>query len=211
MPRPYVQDARAAAAAAKRRDVLDAAISMLATEPLPRVTLDAVAKRAGAARSTVYVMFGSRAGMLEALAAHLLERIEFDRLVAAVGDPDPRRALELALAESVRLYARERDVARALWSWADLDPDASGAFAVLDGGREAGITHLVGRLADAGMLRPDVSRSEAADLLFLLTSFDTFDQLHTGRNLDVAAVEARLRTVVERTLLSPAPRRAGRR
>src|SRR4051794_31290499 len=63
MARSYVQQARAAAAESKRQDLLDAAISMLAEEPLPRVTLDAVAKRAGAARSTVYVMFGSRAGL----------------------------------------------------------------------------------------------------------------------------------------------------
>jgi AcrR family transcriptional regulator len=203
MARSYVQGARAAAAAAKRRDLLDAAITMLATEPLPRITLDAVAKRAGAARSTVYTMFGSRAGLLEAVAGRLLERIEFDRLVAAVGEPDPRRALDLALTESVRLYAREREVSRALWSWADLDPDAAGAFAVLDGGREAGTTHLIDRLADADLLRADVSRREAADLLFLLTSFDTFDQLYTGRHLDEADVTARLRAVVERTLLRP--------
>ncbi|MET0460657.1 MAG: helix-turn-helix domain-containing protein [Ilumatobacteraceae bacterium] len=204
MPRRYVQSTRAAAAAAKRRDLLDATIDMLATEPLPRVTLDAVAKRAGAARSTVYTMFGSRAGLLEAVAVRLLERVEFDRLVEAVGDSDPRRALDLALTESVRLYAREREVSRALWSWADLDPDAADAFAVLDGGREAGTTHLIGRLDDADLLHPDVSRQEAADVLFLLTSFDTFDQLYTGRKLDEAAVTARLRAVVERTLLRPA-------
>jgi AcrR family transcriptional regulator len=204
MPRTYVQSGRAAAAAAKRHDLLDATIAMLAIEPLPRITLDAVAKRAGAARSTVYTMFGSRGGLLEAVAVRLLERIGFDRLVAAVNDPDPRRALDLALIESVRLYARERQVSRALWSWADLDPDAAGAFAMLDGGREAGTTHLIDRLADADLLRPDVSRQEAADVLFLLTSFDTFDQLYTGRNLDEADVTARLRTVVERTLLRPA-------
>jgi len=204
MGRPYVQRARATAAAHKRTDVLDAAISMLADDPLPRVTLDAVAKRAGAARSTVYVMFGSRAGLLEAVAVRLLERIGFDRLVAAVADPDPRRALDRALDESVRLYGRERDVSRALWSWADLDPDAAAAFAVLDGGREAGTNHLIGRLADAGLLRSDVTRQEAEDLLFLLTSFDTFDQLHTGRHLDSAAVASRLRAVVERTLLREA-------
>lgn len=202
MPRRYVQSTRAAAAAAKRRDLLDATIDMLATEPLPRVTLDAVAKRAGAARSTVYTMFGSRAGLLEAVAVRLLERVEFDRLVEAVGDSDPRRALDLALTESVRLYAREREVSRALWSWADLDPDAGRAMAVLDGGRAEGTRHLVRRLASAGALRRDLSVAEASDALYLLTSFEAFDTLHTERGLGVVAVTERLTTMVERLLLA---------
>jgi AcrR family transcriptional regulator len=196
MARTYVQDARAEAAAAKRLRVLDAAIDMLASEPLPRVTLDAVARRAGAARSTVYVMFGSRAGLFDAVARRLLERIGFDRLVAAVAAPDPLDALRQAMHESVRLYAEQRDAARALWSWADLDMDAAAAFAVLDGGRASGTAHLVSRLAAAGMLRPGVSSDEAADVLYVLTSFDTFDQLFTERRLAPDTVERRLRLLL---------------
>jgi AcrR family transcriptional regulator len=196
MARTYIQDARADAAAAKRLRVLDAAIDMLATEPMPRITLDAVARRAGAARSTVYVTFGSRAGLFDAVARRLLERIGFDRLVAAVAAPDPLDALRQAIHESVRLYAEQRDAARALWSWAELDTDAAGAFAVLDGGRATGTAHLVSRLAAAGKLRPGVSPDEAADVLYLLTSFDTFDQLFTERRLPPDTVERRLRLLL---------------
>ena len=196
MARTYVQDARAEAAASKRLQVLDAAIDMLASEALPRVTLEAVARRAGAARSTVYVMFGSRAGLFDAVARRLLERIGFDRLVAAVAAPEPLEALRHAMHESVRLYAEQRDAARALWSWADLDTDAAGAFAVLDGGRASGTANLVGRLAAAGKLRPGVSPDEAADVLYMLTSFDTFDQLFTERQLTPDMVERRLRLLL---------------
>ena len=136
MARTYVQDARAEAAAAKRLQVLDAAIDMLASEPLPRVTLDAVARRAGAGRSTVYVMFGSarrvvRRGGPPVARAHRLRpprrRGGGPRSArgAATGDARVRAPLRRA--------TRRR---RALWSWADLDTDAAGAFAVLDGGRE---------------------------------------------------------------------------
>ena len=197
MARTYVQDARAEAAAAKRLQLLDAAIEMLGSEPLPRVTLEAVARRAGAARSTVYVMFGSRAGLFDAVARRLLERIGFDRLVAAVAAPDPLEALRQAMHESVSLYAEQRDAARALWSWAELDTDAAGAFAVLDGGRVTGTAHLVSRLAAAGRLRPGVSPDEAADVLYVLTSFDTFDQLFTDRRLPVEMVERRLRLLLQ--------------
>jgi AcrR family transcriptional regulator len=203
MPRAYVQEARAQAAAVKRVEVLDAAIAMIASEPLPRVTLDAVAKRAGVARSTVYVQFGSRSGLFEAVAARLLERIDFARLVAATRLADPLDALHRAMAESVRLYAAERDASRALWSWAELDVDAGQAMHVLDGGRAAGTAHLVGRLDDAGLLRRGVTREEASDLLYLLTAFDVFDTLYTERRLSAAEVTTRLTTLVE-TLLAPA-------
>ena len=196
MARSYVQDARAEAATVKRLQLLDAAIDMLASEPLPRVTLDAVARRAGAARSTVYVMFGSRAGLFDAVAGRLLERIGFDRLVTAVAAPDPLDALQLAMHESVRLYAEQRDAARALASWADLDTDAAGAFAVLDSGRATGTAHLAGRLAAARALRPGISPDEAADVLYVLTSFDTFDQLFTERRLHRDVVERRLRLLL---------------
>lgn len=202
MARSYVQVVRAEAAAARRREILDQAIGMLADEPLPRLTLDAVAKRAGVARSTVYVQFGSRSELFEAVAERLLERIDFPRLSAAVELPDPLQALRSALAESVRLYAAERNVVRALWSWAELDPDAGGAVEVLDGGRAEGTAHLVGRLADAGLLRRGVSRREASDVVYLLTSFDSFDTLYTERHLDRAAVTRRLTGLVERALLA---------
>jgi AcrR family transcriptional regulator len=200
--RAYRQRARADAAAARRQTVLDATIAMLGTEALPRVTLDAVAQRAGVARSTLYVQFGARTGLFEAVAERLLVRIEFDRLATAVRLVDPRQALRAALAESVRLYAAERDVSRALWSWADLDPDAGRAIAVLDGGRAEGTRHLVRRLAHAGALRPDSSVAEASDALYVLTSFDAFDTLYTQRGLAVADVTDRLTAMVERLMLA---------
>jgi AcrR family transcriptional regulator len=200
--RPYRQRARADAAAARRQAILDETIEMLGAEPLPRVTLDAVARRAGVARSTVYVQFGSRAELFEAVAERLLERLEFDRLAAAVRLADPRAALRAALRESVRVYAGKRDVARALWSWAELDPDAGRAIAVLDGGRAEGTRHLVRRLARAGALRPGTSIAEAGDALYLLTSFDAFDTLHTERGHDLDVVTARLTAMVERLVLA---------
>jgi len=42
---------------------------------------------------------------------------------------------------------------------------------------------LAQRLADQNALRPGVTAAAAADLLWVLTSFDTFDLLFTGRGL----------------------------
>ena len=56
------------------------------------------------------------------------------------------------------------------------------------------------RLAEQGALRPDVTEAEAADLLWLLTSFDAFDILYTGRSLPAELVAATLITTAERAL-----------
>ena len=56
------------------------------------------------------------------------------------------------------------------------------------------------------MLRDDLSRDEAAQILWVLTSFPTFDQLFRERGLSAAGVADRLRAMAERTLLrAPTP------
>jgi hypothetical protein len=46
-----------------------------------------------------------------------------------------------------------------------------------------------------------VSREEAAQVLWVLTSYTTFDQLHTERGLPAATVGERLVAMAERSLL----------
>lgn len=47
---------------------------------------------------------------------------------------------------------------------------------------------------------PDVTADEATHLLWLLTSFDGFDQLYTGRSLPVDDVSRTLIAAAERSL-----------
>src|SRR6476619_6280718 len=88
--RRYDQRLRAQTADETRRRVLDAVYDELREAPAQPVSVDAIARTAGVARSTVYVIFGSRAGLFDAFAADLLERGGFGRVLDAVADPDPR-------------------------------------------------------------------------------------------------------------------------
>jgi hypothetical protein len=82
-----------------------------------------------------------------------------------------------------------------------LDVSASGgAVQRSDERRTGGMAHLAQRLADQDVLRPDVRVGEAANLLWLLTSFDAFDLLYTGRGMSVDDVAAALITTAERSL-----------
>jgi AcrR family transcriptional regulator len=204
--RQYVQRRRAVAAEETKRRVLDAAQELLAREPLAGVSVDRIARQAGVARSTIYLVFGSRTGLFQGLARDYLEQHGFDRLVAAVGAADAREALVTSLRQGVRLYAEGRDVGRALFSLSLTDPDAAEAIVVLDHGRSEGMRSLAQRLRDQGYLRDDVGVTEAADVLWVLTGFEAFDQLYTGRGLPAATVSRRLIGMAERALLRPARR-----
>jgi AcrR family transcriptional regulator len=199
--RRYVQRARAEAAEETRRRIVESVQQQLRESPAQAVSVDRVAQLAGVARSTVYVIFGSRAGLFRAVAEDVMTRAGFDALVAAVQNPDARRALRGAARASVHIYAQERDLIRALWSMSALDPDAvAGVVDVIDQDRARGNRHLARRLAEQGALRPELDVETATDVLWLLTSFDAFDQLYTGRRLSVDAVVDRLTTMMERAL-----------
>ena len=204
--RRYEQKLRAAAAEDTRRRILEAVHDRVRAAPSEPVSVEKVAQDAGVARSTVYLIFGSRAGLFEALGRFLLERAGFHRIVEAVQLPDAREALRASLRAAVEVYADERDVARALSSMAQLNPEAvGGAFDVVDHGRAEGVLHLANRLKEQGQLRPELTPEEAADQLWVITSFDTFDQLYTSRRLDRAAVGDRLVSLAERALCPPPP------
>jgi AcrR family transcriptional regulator len=201
--RRYEQRLRAQAAEETRRRVLDAVYDQLREAPAQPVSVDRIARTAGVARSTVYVIFGSRAGLFDAFSADLLERGAFHRVLDAIADPDPRVTVREGIAGGVHTFAAHRDVFRALVSMAQLDPDAvGGAMQRSDQRRARAMMRLARRLARHGLLRDGVGAKKAADRLWLLTSFDAFDLLYTGRGLAANAAARVLVDMAERSVLA---------
>jgi AcrR family transcriptional regulator len=199
--RKYQQVLRAEAAEETRRRILDALYQRLRHAPSRPVSVEQVARAASVARSTVYLIFGSRAGLFDALAADLWQRGGFQRVLEAVAHPDAREHLRGGLRGGVQVFAAHRDVMRVLFSTATLDEEAvGGAIQRIEQNRSGGMAHLARRLAEQDFLRPDVSVAEAAHLLWLLASFDAFDLLYTGRGMSDEEVADVLITTAERTL-----------
>lgn len=199
--RKYTQQARAAAAEETRQRILGAMRDRLRAAPSEALSIERVAQEAGVARSTVYLVFGSKAGLFEALGQDLLERTGFQRIVDAVALPDARDAVRESLRAAASVYAAERDVSRTIYSMWSLEPEAvRRAFEVVERGRAEGQGWLARRLAEEGHLHPDVTVEQAADILWVITSFETFDQLYTGRGLSEKDTAARLVMMAERSL-----------
>jgi AcrR family transcriptional regulator len=199
--RKYDQSLRAEAAQQTRRRILDAVSTRLREAPSEPLSLDQVARLAKVARSTIYTVFGSRAGLFDAFTEDLFARTRLVDLTRAVAAGDARTHLRGGLLAACRMYARDRDIYRVLHSMGQLDPDSvGGAVSRMNAERRGGMDFLAAHLAEEGELRDDVSVTEATDLLWMLCSFDAFDLLYAGRGLSVEDTAHWLAITVERTL-----------
>jgi AcrR family transcriptional regulator len=200
--RRYEQRQRAEAAEQTRRRILDAVIERLRNAPAEPVSIDQIADMAGVARSTVYAIFGSRAGLFDAVAAEVLERESYERLLEAKHEPDAREHMRVGFRNGTAMLAEDRDVVRALFSMAQLDERAvADAVGKREESRAAGMARLARRLGEQNLLRPGVSVEDAEDILWVLTSFESFDLLYTGRGLSTEEVAGLLFATAERALL----------
>jgi AcrR family transcriptional regulator len=199
--RKYEQRLRAETAEETRRRILDAVYQRLRAAPTQPASVDRIARTARVARSTVYLIFGSRASLFDAVTEDLMQRAGFDRITAAVAHPDAREHLRQGLRAGAEVYAVDRDVHRILFSMATIDPDvAGGAMQRMEERRFGGMVYLARRLAEQDMLRPDISAADAAQILYVMTSFDAFDLLYTGRGLPVDQVGRLLAATAERAV-----------
>ena len=104
MKRPYVQVARAMAAEETGRGILAAAYARFSTEDYDHVTLDRLAADAGVTVQTVIRRFGSKEGVVRALAQSVSADIMAQRGQAPAGD------LRAITANLVEHYESEGDM-----------------------------------------------------------------------------------------------------
>jgi AcrR family transcriptional regulator len=201
--RRYHQRARAEEAERTRRRIVDAALERLRDAPAEPLSMERIATMAGVARSTVYAIFGSRAGLFDAVGVELRERGGYDRLVEASHHPDAREALRGGVRAASEMLASGRDSYRTLHSMAKLDPEAvGGAVHRWEEERAAAMTRIARQLDEQGALRAGVGVEEANDVLWMLSSFESFDLLYTGRGLPLDTVVERLTETAERALMN---------
>ena len=155
--------------------ILDATLDTIAAVGLPALSLDAIARRAGCNRTTIYRHFTDRDGLLAALAAREAHRMATELQRSLVGITDPTELLSEAFASSVQLATAHPLVARARRH----EPEALlGALAIDDsrvlrvgGAAVAAALRWAEAHGDPPRVDPDAAGLMAARLLasFLLT------------------------------------------
>jgi len=193
-PRPYRLGKREEVIGEGRRRILDAARELLGTATAyPGFTVDAVARRADVARATVYYQFGSKTGLLEAVCDDLAEAGGMADLARVFTDPAPDAAVRGFITAFAGFWAADRAVMRRLRALAALDPDVGAVIAARDQRRRQGLTVLVSRLPVTA------AAEQAVQILYALTSFETFDAL-AGPDQDLTSVLTIVIRLAEATL-----------
>ena len=171
---PYRPAQRQSTSEPTRARIVDAARELLADPDAPvDFTVDAVAKRAGVSRMTVYYQFGGRAALLEAVLDDLADRVGLTpEIAAAMQRLEPGAALDQVVAVFCGFWASHRLAIRRLRAMAVLDPELAGVFR--DERRRRLIIAALSR-GDSPALPP--ASESVVDLLLVLTSFETYDTL----------------------------------
>jgi AcrR family transcriptional regulator len=173
--RSYTAVERQRTVEAGRERIIQAARDLLEDDAAEGFSIDAVARRAGVARMTVYNQFESKAGLLEALFDSLAQRGALAGMAEIFKVPDTLEALDQYVAIFGRFWTTNRRAHRRLRAAALHDDELAAAIDSRNDRRRRGVAEIVRRLGESA--KPVVSRDDVVNVVFVLLSFDTFDAL----------------------------------
>jgi AcrR family transcriptional regulator len=177
--RAYSSPARAAAAAARRTEVVQVAERLLReSENATAVSMEAVAAAAGVTRLTIYKQFGSRRGLFEAVFDQRAAQGGLSRIPEAMMIGDPHRALDRLVEIFCAFWASEPAVGR-LQGIAASDPEFAETIDARNERRRQAVRILVTR---SGTPERTDAHHDAADLIFTLTSYAVYALLKPNRS-----------------------------
>lgn len=203
--RQYRLQARAAAAEETRRRILAAARAEFSRPGHRPPSIEAVAGRAGVARTTIYSQFGSRFGLIEAVVMDAVRQGGLADIIKASFDPDARQALRLTIRYGSALWDRDIDLYANVFALSASDSDVASLVELNERNRRRDIDRLVHRANEQRVLRPGLDLASAVDLMLLFTSFPTFLSLRRGAERGLTDVVAMLTHLVDRALLVSEP------
>ena|SRR6478609_5895243 len=202
---------RAERARLTRRRIIDASAELFVERGYGATMLDQVAERAGVAVQTVYFHFGNKSTLLKRaldVAAvgddepvELLERPWLDGIKA---EPDPRRMIELWVANSRSIMERVAPILAVVRGSVGADPDLAAQWQANEQQRRTAHRALAQILADRGLLRTGLTRQDAADLTFLIASVESYFLATATLGWSPEHWESTTVSILISTLLGPA-------
>jgi TetR/AcrR family transcriptional regulator, regulator of autoinduction and epiphytic fitness len=180
-----------------RRRILAAAAELFTRRGYTATTIQQVAEQADVAWQTVYSVFGTKAAILSAV---------FD--VAVAGDDEPAPVAERPFVQAIRDAADPRDkagilarhlresaartagVVSVIESAASTDPEIAALWRTLRDQGVRGMTLAARRFQEQGVLRPGLTVTRAADILWLYVGPWAYRVLVTERGWTLDEYEA---------------------
>ena len=168
---------RAAATAATRRGIIDAARELLATQQWQHFTVEAVANRAGVTRVTVYNQVGSKRGLLNAVLTDLTQRAGMDQLLTQTQHLSPTQACAVIVRRTCRFWHSERQLLRPLFGLAGVDHEVAAILAQREEWRGNQMQRLVQRLTTETTTASSFDQPDVLAAVIAVTSFPAYDAL----------------------------------
>ena len=202
-PRPYHLGKREEEVTQTRERVLKVARSLLEQAGFHRLSLERVARQADVSRLTVYYQFGSKLGLLEAVVENAIQRAGMAQLLLAIDLPDPAEALRATIQAGCHFWATDHALFQRVIGLTAVDPETRQVVDAREATRRSVLGGLIERLDNQNLLRSDCSPQKALDVLWLLTSFGTFDDLFSGCGRSVEEIVIMLLDLIQCVLAEP--------
>jgi AcrR family transcriptional regulator len=158
-----------------------------------RLGLEAVADRAGVTRVTIYRQFGSRLGLLEAIAEDLAVRSEIVpamRRVAAI--EDATSAFRALVHELCRFWVSDPDLLRRLVSLDAVDPDARDLIRRREDWTYRQVAAVIARLAAEDRVLDPFDAPTATAIVSAVTGFQSCDEMASRAGIPLAKLDSLL-------------------
>ncbi len=152
--------------------------------------MDSLARETGITRQTIHNLFGTKAGLLEALFDHLALDAGMQRMREVMQQPDPDAMLAGFVKVVCDFWTRDRILIRRIHGIAAIDPEFGTAVEARNRRRQGAAARVVDRLAAVSSEKEmqrrneyvrdgerDRSRAQKVAALYALTSFEFFDSL----------------------------------
>ena len=161
-----------------RRRILDATRTLLEREGPGAVRMADIARRAGISRQALYLHFPSRADLLVATTRHVdaLNKVD-DRLAVSRRAATGIERLDAYVAFWADYIPLIAGTGRAMIAMRDTDAAARLAWDDRMEAMKAGCAAAVAAITRDGRLAPDLTETEATDLLWSLLSVETWTHL----------------------------------
>jgi AcrR family transcriptional regulator len=206
--RAYHSNRRKEQARQTRLQILEAARSLFVSLGYSGATMDEIAGEAGVAVDTVYAAFGNKRAILSTLVSvsivgddepvPLLQR-EGPRSV--MQERDQARQIELFATDMTGIMGRMAPLFEVMRAAAKTEPDISTMFQRLLAERVDGMKVFITALQSNGPLQEGLSRQEAAETVWTITSGEVYTLLVKDRGWSVEKYRRWLAAALTRLIL----------
>jgi AcrR family transcriptional regulator len=200
--RRYDAPARRAAALATRDRTCASAEELFTVGGYARTSIRAVAKAAGVSEATIYLAFGTKAALLDAVILRAIRDSGSDGLDAILASPAPAILAHSCEANAV-LMRRAAPIIALGESAAMMDAELRPLRERAHRGIRAMMRAIADRLDASGLLAPGLTATAAADTMYAVATETTYLRFVDGRDHAPDDYAAWLTATLEAALLAP--------